>query len=120
MEFLCIFIPTMIFCLVRRNLLGLQNEEENSVLNLILEYAIACAGINLLFQLFIILTYPKVIDISKYLNHDIVFAVKYLLSGAVVAVIIPCIEKYIRDNFELEINCPKYTFNFQGIFNTIQ
>lgn len=120
MEFLCIFIPAMIFCLVRRNLLGLQNEEENSVLNLILEYAIACVGINLLFQLFIILTYPKVIDISKYLNHNIVFAVKYLLSGTVVAVIIPCIEKCIRDNFELEINCPKYTFNFQGIFNTIR
>lgn len=119
MEFLCIFIPAMIFCLVRRNILGLKNEEKNSVLNLILEYAIACVGINLLFQLFIILTYPKVIDISKYLNHNIVFAVKYLLSGAVVAVIIPCIEKYIRNNFELEISFQKYTFNFQGNFNKI-
>lgn len=119
MEFLCIFIPAMIFCLVRRNILGLKNEEKNSVLNLILEYAIACVGINLLFQLFIILTYPKVIDISKYLNHDIVFAVKYLLSGSIVAVIIPCIEKYIRNNFELEISFQKYTFNFQENFNKI-
>lgn len=119
MEFLCIFIPAMIFCLVRRNILGLKNEEKNSVPNLILEYAIACVGINLLFQLFIILTYPKVIDISKYLNHNIVFAVKYLLSGAVVAVIIPCIEKYIRNNFELEISFQKYTFNFQENFNKI-
>ena len=95
MEFLCIFIPAIILCLVRKNILRLGNEEKNSVFNLILDYAIACVGINLLFQLFIILIYPKVIDISKCLNHDIVFSVKYLLSGSVIAVIIPFIEKYI-------------------------
>lgn len=116
MEFLCIFIPAMIFCLVRRKLLKIGNEENSRVINLILEYAIACVAINFFFQLFIVSVYTKVTDISKYLNHDITFSLKYLLSASIIAIIIPCIEKYIRNNFEIEISYPQFRFDFQEFF----
>lgn len=116
MEFLCIFIPAIILCLVRRKLLKLGNEENSRVINLILEYAIACVAINFFFQLFIVSVYTKVTDISKYLNHDIIFSLKYLLSASAIAIIIPCIEKYIRNNFEIEIIYPQFRFDFQESF----
>lgn len=116
MEFLCIFIPAMILCLVRRKLLKIGTEENSRVINLILEYAIACVAINFFFQLFIVSVYTKVTDISKYLNHNITFSLKYLLSASAIAIIIPCIEKYVRNNFEIEVSYPEFKFNFQECF----
>ena len=97
MSFICIFFPAVIMCGVRRLVMEeADRNQNNDWLHVVFEYVCSCVLLNLLLWFFLAVFRHNKENIYDKLNVFSIFAIKYLLSAVLAAVVMPVLEKFLR------------------------
>lgn len=108
MAFICVFFPAVIMCGVRKMVWkGKEQKSGADWKRTIFEYVSCCVFLNLLLLAFLALFRQNTQDIYEKLNMYSNFAMKYLLSSVFLAVAVPFVEKYLRENVSISVEVNK-------------
>lgn len=102
MAIAAMLFPGMIFCFTRHKLFGYKIENNfESIKNALFEYLCGTVFINVFILYLRYVLKQESRNIYENLNLYSVFAIKYLMCGILLAVIIPFIEKYCRERIQI-------------------
>ncbi len=105
MSFICIFFPAVIMCGFRRLVIkDVCRNQDNDWMHVVFEYASSCILLNLLLWIFLAVFRHNSEGIYDKLNMFSVFAIKYLLSAVLAAVLLPVFERFLRKRLKVTLD----------------
>ena len=113
MEVICLFFPAIIFCEIR-NRINAKVYEFNlkNLCSFLAEYVCGNILINSIIILELLLLKGNECNFYAYITEYNAFALKYLFMAIALAVVLPYIEKYIREHMSLNIEVSKFSYSF--------
>lgn len=124
MDIICMFFPAIIFAFLRTKLFGEKYESVfDRVINFAFQYVWGNALINSIIIMARILLKQKAGNILTTLNNYNYFAVKYLILAMILAVFIPHIEKYCKENvaisYTYDVKVKPWSVNVKTVVVTV-
>ena len=113
MEVICLFFPAIFFCEIRNriNAKGYGFNLKN-LCSLLAEYVCGNILINAIIILGRLLLKGSESNFYQYISEYNAFALKYLVMAITLAVVLPYIEKYVREHMSLKIELSKFSYSF--------
>lgn len=104
MALICMFFPAIIMCGIRRIVVETYRNNRDSWKYSVFEYVCSCMFLNVLLWVFLAIFRHNREAIYDKLNISSIFAIKYLLSSVMAAVVVPFVERYMREKLIISVD----------------